>query len=262
MGMPFDHIASTHDALHMRSPVALLQRKRVWKYIESVLPQLSGFEMLELNCGAAEDPLLFGESGLNIVATDITCETLQITEKTAEHFSIRNKITSHFLDLESLDENPFDKRFDLIISNFGGINSINPDALKSLFQNLPRLLNPGGRFIAVVMPRFCAWETAFFLMRLQFGKAFRRLSWTGSTGEKPAGIWYYRPSQLRLWSKEHFQLVSLRPVGIALPASYLEHFFNLKRHWLLRLNKVEKKLGEISVFSGIADNYVIDLKVV
>lgn len=261
--MPFDHIASTYDSLYTHSPIGLLQRKRAWKYIESVLPELKGFEMLELNCGTGEDAVLFGEGGLNIVATDITEEMLKITQKKAEQYSMQNKISSHFLDLETFNENLFDKKFDLIFSNFGGINSINPASLKSLFNILPQLLNPGGRFVGVVMPRFCAWETIFFVLRFQFGKAFRRFTSKDSPCENPGTntkTWYYHPSQLTAFSKEHFRVVSLRPIGVALPPAYLERFFTLKRRWLLRLNKIEKKFSKSSLFSGVSDNYIIDLQ--
>lgn len=263
MGMPFDHIASAYDSLYTYSPIGLLQRKRVWMYIESVIPELQGFEMLELNCGSGEGTVLFGESELNIVATDITEETLKITQKNAEQFAIQNKVTSHLLDLDTFNETMFDKKFDLIFSNFGGINSIHPNSLKSLFKKLPNMLNPGGRFIGVVMPRFCAWETMFFLLRFQFRKAFRRFTSKNAPDDTPGTsgkIWYYHPSQIRAWSKENFRLVSLRPVGMALPPAYLERFFNVKKRWLLRLNRIEKRFAKTSLFSGVADNYIIDLK--
>lgn len=263
MGMPFDHIASTYDSLYAHSPVGLLQRKRVWKYIENILPELSGFEMLELNCGTGEDALLFEEGGLNIVATDITEETLKVTQKKAEQFSMQNKISSHFLDLDTFNEALFDKKFDLIFSNFGGINSISPNSLKLLFEKLPSMLNPGGRFIGVVMPKFCAWETIFFMLRFQFGKAFRRLATpepAADTSGANGRMWYYHPSQLTTWSKSRFKLVSLRPVGLALPPAYLCRFFTMKKRWLLRLNKIEKRVSKTSLFSGLADNYIIDLK--
>lgn len=265
MGMPFDHIASPYDSLFTRSAIGQLQRKGVWKYVETILPDLKGFEMLELNCGSGEDAVLFGEGGFNVVATDITEEMLKVTEKKAEQFSMQNKISSHYLDLDTFNETLFDKKFDLIFSNFGGINCINPESLQTLMAKLPTLLNPGGRFIGVVMPKFCAWETIFFLLRCQFKKAFRRVSSKQSFTDLHGPnlkTWYYRPSQLREWSRNHFKLVTLRPIGIVLPPAYLERFFTVKRRWLLRLNRIEKKFSNSSLFSGMADNFLIDLKLI
>ena len=261
--MPFDHIASPYDSLFTRSAIGQLQRKGVWKYIETILPELKGFEMLELNCGSGEDAVLFGEGGFNIVATDITEEMVKLTQKKAEQFSMQNKISSHYLDLDTFNETLFDKKFDLIFSNFGGINCINPESLQTLIAKLPTLLNPGGRFIGVVMPRFCAWETIFFTLRCQFRKAFRRLSSKQQFSDLHGPnikMWYYGPSQLKDWSKKHFRVVSMRPIGVVLPPAYLERFFTVIKRWLLRLIKIEKKLNGSSLFSGMADNFLIDLQ--
>lgn len=263
MGMPFDHIASTYDSVFARSALGQLQRKRVWKYIESILPELKGFEMLELNCGIGEDAVLFGEGGFNIVATDISEEMLKVTQQKAEQYSMQNKISSHYLDLDTFNETLFDKKFDLIFSNFGGINCMNPESLQTLLRKLPSILNPGGRFVGVVMPKFCAWETVFFLLRFQFKKAFRRLSAKQSFSDlygPNLKTWYYHPTQLTEWSKDAFRVVSLRPIGLALPPAYLERFFSVKKRWLLHLNKIEKSFSKSSVFSAMADNYIIDLQ--
>jgi ubiquinone/menaquinone biosynthesis C-methylase UbiE len=263
MAVPFDHIASAYDSAFTRTAIGQLQRKRVWGYIEQIIPQLKGFEMLELNCGTGEDALLFGERGFNIVATDISQEMLKVTQKKAEQFSMQHRISSHYLDLDSFNETLFDKKFDLVFSNFGGLNCINPESFRKLLENLPAILNPGGRFIGVIMPKFCAWETVFFLLRLQFKKAFRRLT-SKEVITDLHGInlktWYYQPGQVARWSKEKFKLISVRPIGVALPPSYLETFFTSRKRWLLRLNKFEKKFSRTSLFSGMSDHFVVDLQ--
>lgn len=263
MGVPFDHIATAYDSVFTRSAIGQLQRKRVWKYIEDIIPELHGFEMLELNCGTGEDALLFGERGFNIVATDISQEMLKVTQKKAEQFSMQHRISSRYLDLESFDETLFDKKFDLVFSNFGGLNCVNPNSLKLLLEKLPSILNPGGRFVGVIMPKFCAWETVFFAMRLQFKRAFRRLT-SKEVISNLHGVdlktWYYNPSQVKRWSQDKFKLVTIKPIGVALPPSYLENFFTFRRRLLLRLNSFEKKLSASSLFSGMADHFIIDLQ--
>jgi ubiquinone/menaquinone biosynthesis C-methylase UbiE len=263
MAVPFDHIASTHDSVFTRSAIGQLQRKRVWKYVETIIPELRGFEMLELNCGSGEDADLFGEKGFNIIATDISEEMLKITNKRGSQYSMQNKISSHYLDLDSLNETLFDKKFDLVFSNFGGINCINPQSLKKLLENLPSMLNPGGRFIGVVMPKFCAWETIFFMFRFQFKKAFRRYTSQEVISDLHGNdlkTWFYRPSDIKRWSKDKFRLINMKPVGLALPAAYLERFVTFRKHWLMRLDSLEKKVSHSGLFSGMADNFIIDLQ--
>lgn len=263
MAVPFDHIAPTYDPVFAQSTIGQMQRKQVWQYVEKVIAELQGFEMLELNHGTGEDSVLFGDRGFNLVATDIGAEMLKITEKKAARFSMQHQISSHYIDLESFNETLFDKRFDLVFSNFGGMNGVNPESLKKLLHRMPAILNPGGRFIGVMMPKFCAWETVFFLLRLQFKKAFRRLTSKEvipDFADANMKTWFYQPSQLKKWSREKFKIVTLKPVGIALPPTYLEKFISLKQHWLLRLGKLEKKINSASLFSGMADNYIIDLQ--
>src|SRR5688572_23347635 len=134
MAAPFDHIAPTYDSAFTQSAIGQLQRKHVWNYLEKITPELGGLEILELNCGTGEDAMLFSEKGFNIVATDVSEEMLRVTQQKAHRYSLQNKITSHYLDLESFDETVFDKKFDLIFSNFGGLNCIHPDSFKILLQ--------------------------------------------------------------------------------------------------------------------------------
>lgn len=263
MGLPFDHIASTDDSVCTQRAIGQLQRKRVWKYVESVMPQLQGFEMLELNGGRDEDALMFGDGGFNIVATDISTQMQKVTYDKPQQFSMQSSIGSHYVDLESFDETLFDKKFDLVFSNFGGINCMNPESLRLLLHKLPGILNPGGRFIGVIMPRFCVWETVFFALRLQFKKAFRRSTsdavFTDTYGTK-GKTWFYPPSQIKKWSREKFKLISLNPVGTALPPFSLNNLFAYRKKLLFYLNGVEKNLSRISLLSSMSDHFVIDLQ--
>jgi ubiquinone/menaquinone biosynthesis C-methylase UbiE len=265
VAVPFDHIAFTYDSIFSKTAIGQLQRKCVWKYVEKVMQELNGFEMLELHFGTGDDADMFGEHGFNIVATDIGSEMLKLTSKKSAQFSMQNAISSHYLDLENFDQTFFDKKFDLVFSNFGGMNCIDPASLKSLLQKLPMILNPGGRFIGIVMPRFCAWETVYFLLRFQMRKAFRRLT-SKQVLTTVDGIdlktWYYNPRQIRKWSAANFSVVAMNPVGVVLPSSYVETFEKFGQRLLLRLNRVEKKLSNASLFAGMADHFIVDLKLI
>jgi SAM-dependent methyltransferase len=224
--------------------------------------ELKGLDILELNCGTGEDAVLFSEKGFNIVATDVSEEMLKVTQEKVQQYSMQNKISSHYLDLDSFDDSLFEKKFDLVFSNFGGLNCINPQSLKKLLERLPAILTPGGRFVAVIMPKFCLWESIYFLMKFQFRNAFRR--WTSSSVEANlqgtlVKTWYFRPSQVKAWSK-NFSVIDMKPIGIALPPSFLQTYFSKRRRLLIRLNSLEKRFGNWSSFSGMADHYLIDLK--
>ena len=263
MGVPFDHIATNYDAVFTNSAISQLQRNHVWKYIEKITPQLKGFDMLELNCGTGEDAVLFSDRGFNIVATDISEEMLKVTQQKVQQFSMQHRISSQYLDLESFDETSFNKKFDLIFSNFGGLNCISPESLQILLTKIPLALNEGGRFIAIVMPRFCLWESLYFTGKLSFRKAFRRLSRKGVLADLNGAqitTWYYSARQIKRWSEANLMPVANKPIGFALPPSYLETFFMKRNGWLNRLNAAENKLNRLPFLSGWSDHYLIDLQ--
>jgi len=263
MAAPFDHIASSYESIFSRSASSKLQRRQVWSYIERVFPELYGLEMLELNCGSGEEALMFSDKGYNIIATDVSSEMEKVTQQKVEKYSWKNQISPQYLDLDSFDESLFDKKYDLIFSNFGGLNSISPDSLKQLFLKLPMMLKPGGRFVSIVMPKFCLWESLYFSFKLEFKKAFRRCTSqeviTNIHGNI-SKLWYYNPSQIKQWAKRSFQVIATKPIGIVLPPMALDSFFFRKKKLLITLHKLEKKMTDYSLYSGIADHYIIDLQ--
>lgn len=262
MAVPFDHIASSYNTQLMQTVIGQLQRKRVWKYLEEITPELNGLEILELTSGTGEDAELFGDRGFNIVATDLSEEMLKITQQKVQQYSLQSKISSHYIDLDTFDETVFNKKFDLIFSNFSGINCISPVGLQKLLKKIPSILAPGGRVVAVAMPKRCAWETLHFLAKFQFVRAFRRWTNRGVLTDPDIGgkTWYYQPARIAKWARDSFRVIRTVPVGITVPPMFLERFFRRRKRTLFRLYSLEKKIGRISFLSGLSDHYIIDLQ--
>ena len=263
MGAPFDHVAQNYDDRFTNSAVGQLQRSQVWTYLENLLPELGGLDILELNCGTGEDAVMFGQKGFNVVATDVSAEMLKVTESKAERLSMQHRISSRYLDLDNLDDLVFERKFDFIFSNFGGLNCISPESMHRLLRQLPELLKPHGRFVAVIMPRFCLWESFYFLGKLKFAAMFRRLSRRGTMANLH-GIelqtWYYSPGQISSWSREFFLQKRVLPVGITLPPSFLNTFFHTRRRLLAWLFRIEQKIAGIRFLATVSDHYIIDLQ--
>jgi len=263
MAVPFDHIDVKTDTSLTPYAIGQFQRKVVWDYLSQVAPSLDGFEILELNVGSGDDALLFGEKDFNIVATDISEVTHKVTIQKNSAISFQGTISSQYLDLEGINETVFHKKFDLVFSNFGGINSMSPEVAQKLFQRIPAILKPGGRVIALAMSRFCLWESLYFLHRMEFKKIFRR--WTndgvkGYLNNQSQRMWFYSPAQVKAWTKNTFKVKRVVPVGMALPPLSLEGLFTSRKKLLLRLNALEKRLKNFSLCSGVSDNFLIDLQ--
>jgi SAM-dependent methyltransferase len=261
MAAPFDHIAS-YDPVLAQSAIGQLQRKLAWNYLAKVVPALNGLEMLELNRGNGEEAALFGPKDFNLLATDISEETCRLTHTTHPGYSLANRVSTHYLDLDNFDE-VFDKKFDLIFANFGGLNYIPPHAVQKLLNWAPSVLSPHGRFVALVMPRFCLWECIARLATLRLAKAFQR--WTEKDQLTdvqgiPTKTWYYHPAQIRRWAQKNFSVVATAPVGIALPPRYMEPFFASKKKLLMLFNSLEQRLTPVASLAPFADNFIIDLQ--
>jgi len=150
-----------------------------------------------------------------------------------------------------------------VFSNFGGLNCIDEEALKVLSKTLSNLITPGGHLFFVLISRFCAWETGYYLLRGRFKTAFRRwqkqVSFTVSGNTIP--VYYYSPASFKKLFHPEFAYINSFAVGLFVPPSYLEPFF-LKRQALLgKLSSLENKLAVSSAMCRLSDHYCIVLKI-
>jgi SAM-dependent methyltransferase len=260
---PFDAIATDYDAAFTQTPVGRMQRDIVWKLSA---PLISGGLALELNCGTGEDAIWLAAQGYQVLATDISPAMTAIAREKIEKAGLKAVIHTQTAGIDSIATNQTDERYDLIFSNFGGINCLDPKSLQRLGQALPRLLKPGGRLIAVIMGRFCWWETIYFLTKGRFRAAFRRFSRKAVSAQlddsTTIDTWYYNPNELTtiLLSIQLLQYtISVHPVGFYLPPSYLNPFFEKRPRLLNFLNRLEQQRPTYCSPFG-ADHYLLHIQ--
>ncbi|MEZ4774618.1 MAG: class I SAM-dependent methyltransferase [Bacteroidia bacterium] len=262
---PFDTIAAEYDHSFTHSAVGLIQRLQVYAYLESVLPEKQTLRILELNCGTGEDALWLARKGHLVTATDISAEMISIARHKSVVHGMGKKIQCKQLSLEQVAEGAVHTRFDWVFSNFGGLNCIDPNKLSALIEETATLMNPGGRFIAVIMPKTCIWESAYFLSKLQITHAFRRRSKEAVQVKLESEIvdtWYHTPRDVVKLLQPLFDVQALMPVGFAVPPSYMNPFFSKRPRLLRRLAAWDKKLAERPGLSPFADHYLIDAKLI
>ncbi len=263
MTAAFDHIAAGYDTEFTHSPIGRLQRDCVWEYIHTAFPGNFPKSVLELNCGTGEDAVFFATHGSKVLATDISPRMLEMARKKIGDLQLGDRVMTRQADLTRIEMALPEEKYDLVFSNFGGLNCIDEQNLGSLFDQLAGKLHDGGRLILVVMPRFCAWESLYFLSRLRFGKAFRRRTrklQLADIGGSKQGVWYYDPSDINRLSARHFNIVHIQPIGIAVPPSYFKKTFLNRRTILQKLDAAEHKLNKFKQLAGISDHYLIDLE--
>lgn len=261
---PFDMLAETYDADFTYSAIGKLQRDRVWQGLYKLLATYDRpIKILEINCGTGYDALKLASLGHNVTATDASDvmiskakEKLLLTSDHAERVEFIqcgfNELKGHFNG----------EKFNLVFSNFGGINCISSAAIKKLSNDLSELLNKDGYAFLTVMSRFCLWEIFYYLSKGKLATAFRRQKEYAvfGKGEGAMPVYYYSPRQLKKLFEPHFKPVQTYSAGLFIPPSYLEQQFMKKQKLLSRLEASEQKLGNYSWTARFADHFCIVFK--
>jgi 2-polyprenyl-3-methyl-5-hydroxy-6-metoxy-1,4-benzoquinol methylase len=261
---PFDILAETYDTDFTQSQIGKLQRNRVWKCIDILLQNTDKpLRILEINCGTGEDALKLAAMGHSVIATDASEIMIEKARQKSSMSKInRDRIEFIQCSFNELKQNYQNENFDLVFSNFGGINCINKTEIAKLSDDLSSLINPSGYLFLTVMSRFCLWEIIYYGLKGKIATAFRRQkrSVFFYVNGSSMPVFYYSPIDLKklFWPK--FKLVKTYPVGLFIPPSYLEKQFSNRRDWLNRLNRWEEKLGNHGTFSSLADHYCMILK--
>jgi SAM-dependent methyltransferase len=265
----FDGLAAAYDQDFTQGLIGRAQRRAVWRVLDRTA---AGFgrplNVLELNCGTGEDALHLAQAGHRVLATDVS-ETMlaQACAKFARH-DLPCRPSTRRLDLCALAaaEAPvaaLGGPFDLVLSNFGGLNCVAPSTLQALAAPLAACLAPGGRLFTVVMPRLCLWETVWSLLHGQPRRAVRRWG-RGAVvarlgeGQPSLPIWYYAPHDMRRLLGDRFQPVAQHPVGLAVPPSDLEPLAQRWPRLLSVLDALDRLLQSASLGAALADHALIE----
>lgn len=253
----FDAYAPDYDAHFTHSAIGILQRQRVH---EKLLPLLGKHtRVLEVSCGTGHDAMLFAPLVKEYTATDISAGMIQQCLLKAGN----GLPELRFERLSVQEANDVLAGKDLVFSNFGGLNCLSPDELRDFFKRCSERLDHGACLFLVVMGRKCFWERIYFLLKLNGKKAFRRLSKHGvetQIGEAEIKTWYYSPRELSQLAGNNFAVKNYGPVGLFIPPSYLEPFFEKNKVLLRWFEKADRFFSGFRILSDHADHYFIYLE--
>lgn len=256
MKQDFDHIAESYDQSFTHTSIGQLQRQRVWKFLVPYLHQDQA--VLELNCGTGYDANRLTKYVRNVLATDISSEMIAKAKHTYDQ---QDRLRFEILDANHIET--LDQSFDLVFSNFGGLNCLSPEQWSAFSNLLDEKLTENGHFVAVIMGRNCVWEQRYFKLKKRPDEAIRRQSKQpvyAQVEEKKVPTWYYNPKEIRFFLAETFEQVEVRPIGLFIPPSYLEPYFSKKKLFLKGLHFSERISRAPQRWSSKADHYFIVFK--
>jgi ubiquinone/menaquinone biosynthesis C-methylase UbiE len=257
---PFDNSSVNYDSVFTHSVTGMEQRKIVWRYLSKY--DWSGRDVLEINCGTGEDAFFLARLGCKVLATDASQGMISqciLKSKASPVQPSPEFRKASFTELEALVGN---NRFDLVLSDFSGLNCIDHEELKRTSLFLNNFLKPGGRMIIVVFGKHCIWEKLYMLYKGRLKDLNRRSNSVGvlaTVSGYELSTFYYSPKDLRQIFQS-LKFVASKPVGLCITPTYLDSFFINKSFLFKVLKAMENIFGRISFLSDFADHYLIEFK--
>lgn len=250
----FDNAASSYDDDFTNTAIGVLQRKRVYKVLNSFLK--SGQKLLEINCGTGHDAIELSKHVQSVLATDISEKMIEVASKklTASTKNVK------FLcaDIRNIHQK-MDENVDIVFSNFGGLNCLSKQELTLFAERIRQRLNNNGILSLVIMGKKCWIENLWYFLKKD-PRRNRRNILTGlptTINGTQFLTYYYSPKEIETIFKPYFKTIKVKPVGLFIPPSYLNSLFR-ERKWLLGiLYFAERIFGKFSFLSNYADHYII-----
>jgi len=248
----FDTVAGRFDTA-FENRITQRLREQLYELINAHVPR--GGRILDLNCGTGIDALRLARDGYDVTGIDISRSMLAQAAEKARLANLSNVrfVESSFHDLSNVAGGPFD----LAYSNFGGINC--SDRLEAIAAALSPLCRPHAMFIAVVMPKFCLWETAAGLVRGNTQFAFRRLQSAADAtgfGAETFPVFYHPLHRLHRAFAPAFQLARVIGLSVVSPPPHAMTFEKRFPRLSRMLQQADRMLSRVPCVRVLGDHYV------
>ena len=247
------------DRIYTGNAIIEYKRQRVREHTMKYLPEESS--ILELNSGTGDDAIFFAGKGHHVHATDIS-EGMQLIlkQKVAEQ-GFQNKISTELCSFTQLDLLQNKGPYDLIFSNFGGLNCTGD--LEKVLNSLEDLVKPGGQITLVIISTFCLWET-LLLFKGKFKTATRRFFSGKGRNANIEGLnftcWYYDAGFIQQKMKRKFDVISVEGLCSIVPPSYIEGVAEKYSRTFSFLSRMENKLKHLWPIRSLGDYFIISLR--
>jgi len=221
VSLAFDELAPRYDREWTDSTIGRLQRKAVWRLLDSVF--MPGDRILDLGCGTGVDAVYLARRGMTVQAIDVSAAMVAIAQRRAHDEGLSSSVSAQVLGIEDLEFVQVFGGFDGVLSNFSPLNCVAD--LRPVAAQLRRLVRPGGKLVFCMMTRFCLWETFSYLWRGRLRKATRR--WRGDRSEARVGpsetfpVYYWPERDIVSALAPGFHLIRKEGAGIFVPPSHM-----------------------------------------
>lgn len=252
----FDGVAPLFEESFENSSTRTL-RKKLYEEIRTLAP--IGASVLDINCGIGIDAVELALQGYRVLGVDISPKMIEQAELRARNHNAGDVrfLVASFENMSALGE----QQFDLILSNFGGLNCV--PSLAPVAKQLAALAKPRSHLVAVVMPPMSAWEILAGLGRFNPGLAFRRLKrrvYATGFGENTFLVHYYSPRAVRSAFRSWFAVTGLCGLSIFSPPPGAIQFRQAHPRLSGLLDQFDEIISQVPLVRAIGDHYMITLR--
>ncbi len=151
--------AEKYDQAFTGTLVGKMWRDAVWQELDARFQP--GSRVLELNCGTGVDAVHLAQSGVSVVACDISSRMICFARENAMARSLHERLDFRVLATEQLAALEAGVMFDGAFSNFSGLNCVHD--LAQVARGLASVLTPGSPLFLCMLGRFAPWEKLWYL---------------------------------------------------------------------------------------------------
>jgi ubiquinone/menaquinone biosynthesis C-methylase UbiE len=256
----FDTIAADYDTSFTHSWIGREQRRITRQLLEQFLSTKKKLKILDINCGTGEDALWLAGLEHDVIGIDISAEMIKEANRKQPGSANPKFLRCGFTELKNYFHQD---QFDLVLSNFAGLNCASPGEITNVSSQINQILKPGGHFAVVVFGKNNLWETIYFLLKGKLTTAFRRWSNKKTRARLSQAIYqdiyYYSVGKIKKCFLP-LKLVEKKPVGLFIPPSYLEQAIMKRPRFFQRLKKMESRSQSLSFLSPFADHVYLLFK--
>lgn len=222
-----------------------------------------GSRVLEIGCGTGLETIPLAETGVDIVAIDISARMLEELDRKADLRSVRGRIETRKLpagELEGIVGMFGPESFDGAFSHFGALNC------EPHFDRIPsalyRLVKPGGGISLGILNRTCLSEMVLFALGLRPARALARLKARVPVGQSRFGVavFPYGPGEVKRLFGRYFSAERAIGVSVFLPPPHLGRRLLPHPELLGLLETVERLAASRPFLRYLGDYFLLQMR--
>jgi SAM-dependent methyltransferase len=264
----FSRASPFYDADLHANPIARWARRRSLQVLAR--SYTAGDRVLEIGCGSGEEAICLAQRGVAVVATDAALGMIEVLRAkmaaASESSGWPKLITPLVLPAGRLAELAADGLaggFDGAYSSFGPLNC--EPSLEPVVDALAQMVRPGGPVVISMINRYCAWETAWYMLAGSPQIAFRR--WSGQASATVRAEWaegrirvyYWTPGEVEDVFYPHFRIVRRMGLPWLLPPFYLHHLVRRVPRLMNVLARVDRRYAATWPTYHFGDHFLLEM---